>query len=283
MSQVEQIAVTGGKGGVGKSTISILLANQLAKNEKIVLVDADVECPNDYLLLNKDLTEPVKKVFAFYPQLNKDKCIKCGLCAQKCRFNAILMPKNDYPQFFDDLCANCGLCWQICPQQAITPKKEVTANLYENPINENLLLITGEAKSQVDETGPVVRQLRTYALKRAQEFKAKRIVIDTAPGTHCSVINALLGVDLAIAVTEPTPLGQHDLNLIAQVIEKLEIDYKIIINQSNLGNIDLITSKFDPEKIIGQIPHCQKIVQAYINQKLLDLDSHRIQSCLKEI
>ena len=52
MFKIKKIAITGGKGGTGKSTVSILLANKLRnENKKVILVDCDVECPNGYLLL----------------------------------------------------------------------------------------------------------------------------------------------------------------------------------------------------------------------------------------
>ena len=47
-----KIAVTGGKGGTGKSTVATSLAVEFARSKKTLLVDADVECPNDHLLLN---------------------------------------------------------------------------------------------------------------------------------------------------------------------------------------------------------------------------------------
>ncbi len=52
--KIKKIAITGGKGGTGKSTFSVLLANKLIKQgHRVALVDVDVECPNDYLLLNQ--------------------------------------------------------------------------------------------------------------------------------------------------------------------------------------------------------------------------------------
>jgi len=46
------VAVTGGKGGAGKSTIAVNLAIALSKmNYKTLLVDSDVENPNDHLFL----------------------------------------------------------------------------------------------------------------------------------------------------------------------------------------------------------------------------------------
>jgi len=47
---IKTISVTGGKGGVGKSTIAVLMANDFVKKgKKVILVHWDVECPNDYL------------------------------------------------------------------------------------------------------------------------------------------------------------------------------------------------------------------------------------------
>ncbi len=45
------LAVTGGKGGTGKSTVATALASKLAKRHEVLLLDLDVECPNDALLL----------------------------------------------------------------------------------------------------------------------------------------------------------------------------------------------------------------------------------------
>ena len=221
---MKEIAITGGKGGVGKSTTAVLVAGQASKNQKVVLVDADVECPNDYLLAGQKLDNSVDQVSAYYPKLIKDKCQKCGLCSKKCRFNAVFGPVGQYPKFFSDLCANCGLCWNICPHQAIEKVKKTTGDIFESQIDANLTLITGLSRPGVDETGPIVRRLREYSRQRGRELGAEKIIIDTAPGTHCSVVNALLGVDSAVAVTEPTPLGRHDLKIILDLIGKLNVD-----------------------------------------------------------
>jgi len=86
------IGVTGGKGGVGKSTFAILLLCELLKkNKKVLLCDCDVECPNDYLLLGEKLINSVQKIFGTFPKLDKRKCRKCGICAQTCRNNAIFI------------------------------------------------------------------------------------------------------------------------------------------------------------------------------------------------
>ncbi len=58
-----KIGVWSAKGGVGKTTISIALANSLSKSKEIGLVDADITCPNitAYLEIEDELIGDKKK------------------------------------------------------------------------------------------------------------------------------------------------------------------------------------------------------------------------------
>ncbi len=272
---MKKLGITGGKGGTGKSTVAILLANQYFQTgKKIVLVDCDVECPNDYLLLGQKLKKPVEKITAQFPKLDKTKCQKCGLCVRTCKSNAIFQAPGQYPIFIRDLCSGCSACWLVCPHQAIQPEREETGQVFINQLKKNYWLITGIAKSGLEETGPVVTQTKKIALKFAQEKKADVVLLDTAAGTHCPVISALLDVDLAYAVTEPTPMGAYDLNLILDLCRKLKIPTEVILNQADLGSqkeIQKIVQKYQI-KIIKEIPYSKKIVQAYSQGKLLNLE-----------
>ena len=272
---MKTIAVTGGKGGTGKSTVSILLANKLRnKGERGVLVDCDVECPNDYLLLGQKLTKPKKKVFARFPKLDEGRCIKCGLCAGNCRSNAIFQAPGQYPQFLHELCSGCGLCWHLCPQKAIKVQKKTTGEIFENKVDNNLYLITGRSVGVVDETGPIVSKVRDYAEKMAREVKADYLLLDTAVGMHCGVIRALLDADLAYAVTEPTPLGAHDLKLILRLLKTLEVRSKIVLNQADLGEKELIEeiAQENGVKIEIKIPYSKKLVSSYSQGRLQELN-----------
>lgn len=275
---MKKIAITGGKGGTGKSTVAILFANQLVReNKKVILCDCDVECPNDYLLLGQKLAKPMEKVYAEFPKLIKEKCKKCGLCAKTCRSNAIFQAPGKYPVFIKDLCSACGACWIVCPYGAIEPQKEETGQIYLNKlktqnskIKNNFWLVTGSAKPGLEETGPVVTEVKKFALKFAENNKVDYILFDTAPGTHCPVISALLDCDLAYAVTEPTPMGATDLNLILDLFQKLKVPAKVILNQADLGDkrkVEKIAKNFKIE-IEKEIPYSKKLVEAYSKGKL---------------
>ena len=269
---MKKIAITGGKGGTGKSTVAILLANKFVKqNKKVILVDCDVECPNDYLLLSQKLKRSVKKIFMEFPKLDKRKCKKCGLCAKVCRNNAIFAPPGRYPIFIKDLCSGCGACWIVCPHRAIRPEKENVGEIYLNKIKNNFWLITGLVKSGLEETGPAVTQTKNFALSFSKKIKPDYILFDTAAGTHCPVISALLDCDLAYAVTEPTPMGAHDLDLILDLCKKLKIKSKIILNQADLGDKKKIQkiAKKNKIKVEKEIPYSKKLVEAYSKGRLL--------------
>jgi len=272
MEKIKKLAITGGKGGTGKSTVAILLANKLVKTgKKVILCDCDVECPNDYLLLGEKLKKIQKKIYGEFPQLVKKRCKKCGLCVKTCRENAIFQKPGEYPIFIKDLCSGCGACWIVCPNRAIKRKKEEIGKIYLNKIKD-FYLITGLAKAGLEETGPVVLKTKEFALDFAKKIKADYILFDTAAGTHCPVISALLGCDFAYAVTEPTPMGAYDLNLILDLCKKLKISVKIILNQANLGDkkrVQKIAKKFKI-KIEKEIPYSKEIVEAYSKGDLLN-------------
>lgn len=282
MAGVKTVAITGGKGGVGKSTVAILLANKLRKEgKKVVLADCDIECPNDYLLLGQELNKPAKKVTAQFPKLIKEKCQtrlpdgqECGLCVDKCRSKAIFCSPGQYPIFLEELCSGCGLCWHLCPHQAISIKKKVIGGIFQNKITDNFYLVTGQSVGVVEESGPIVSQTKKLAQELAEKVEADYLLVDTAVGLHCGVIRALMGVDLAFAVTEPTPLGAHDLRLILELLSILEVRAKIILNQADLGVREPIVKIAQEKKtpIEYQLPYSKELAKAYSQGKLAKIN-----------
>ena len=61
---------------------------------------------------------------ALKPEINKDKCIKCGICWQFCPDNSIKMDKEGRATVDYDFCKGCGICARECPVKCITMIKE---------------------------------------------------------------------------------------------------------------------------------------------------------------
>ena len=67
----------------------------------------------------------------FIPVRDESECNECGICIEKCQFNAWDEDLN----FIEESCVGCGVCEVNCPVDAITMEKireEVPAkNPYE--------------------------------------------------------------------------------------------------------------------------------------------------------
>ena len=255
------IGVTGGKGGTGKSMVASSLACELAKNSKTLLVDADVDCPNDHLLLSIK-RKSKQTVEQRIPKWDFDKCGQCGLCGTVCKTNAIVSIKNKNPIFTSEQCNGCGACVLTCPQNAINWSKKAIGEIYQGK-NYNVALLSGELKINEPISEFVVNELNIIIKKIKKNYDY--IIIDTAAGIHCPVIAALEMCDRAFAVAEPTPLGRHDLKLILQLLRKLNIKAEIILNRADIGDKNLIYDLAEEArvKIAAEIPYSKDIARKY--------------------
>lgn len=62
------------------------------------------------------------------PEIDYDRCTRCGICFVRCPDGAILLDGEGYPVIDYDHCKGCMICWDQCPiAGAITKSKEVRA------------------------------------------------------------------------------------------------------------------------------------------------------------
>lgn len=247
------IGITGGKGGTGKSTVATALAYELSKNYSVLLVDMDVDCPNDHLILNID-REKIKDVFQRIP-IFKEGYIDTEIC----KTNAIVKLKNKV-MLLEKQCNGCGSCKIKCPN-LVSWDKKIIGEIFKGK-KENIEFLSGELKISEPVSEFIVNS--TNEVLNTIKEKYDYIIIDTAAGTHCDVIAALEICDKIFCVTEPTPLGIHDAELIIKLVKIMKKPYEIILNRYE-NDSTLLTPLLNKYGKIDffKIPYNKKIIDNY--------------------
>lgn len=251
------IAVLSGKGGTGKTTVSTNLALLLGAN----YIDCDVEEPNGFIFLKPENISS-QDIKIEMPEIDRDKCMLCGTCAETCQFNALAKGKKSII-IFDKLCHSCGACEIVCPTGALKYTERVTGIIEEGQKHGIMckrgLLNVGE---------PIAIPILNGLLNNLPKDQVN--LLDSPPGTSCNVVNVLTYADRAILVTEPTAFGLHDLKMAVELAESLNVPYGIIVNKYGENNHTL--DEYIEEKkvtLLGTIPYKREIAESYSKGHML--------------
>ncbi len=264
-----KIAIASGKGGTGKTSISVCLQhfikNQLT--DKIQLVDCDVEEPNDLLFFPNAKKKKAHKLTQLVPVIDKSKCTFCRKCADYCEFNAIsIIPSASIVHVNSNLCHSCGACLVACEHDAIKETELPIGQINFYQEENHIKLIEGELKIGSAMQTMVIKELKKYV-----DTANKIILYDAPPGTSCPVVETISDVDFIILVSEPTPFGLHDLKLMVELIKELNKPFSVIINKVGLGNHDIYDYlKLEQIDILGEIPFTQNFATQYAKGELLN-------------
>jgi MinD superfamily P-loop ATPase len=126
------------------------------------------------------------------------------------------------------------------------------------------ILAPGEENS-----GKLVNAVRDKALEVARAHQIETILIDGPPGIGCPVISTIVGVDMALIVTEPTLSGFQDLERIKSVLDHFQIPSLVLINKSLIKTYlkKLNRGVPIPSLYIGKIPFDADFVKAMTEKK----------------
>ena len=254
-----KLAVASGKGGTGKTTVSVNLARTLGR--AVHLLDCDVEEPNAHLFLQGRLTKEETVALAI-PQVDETLCDGCGECGRFCEFHAIVS-FGTAPLVFPELCHGCGGCARVCPQKAIS-EGDKRIGVVETLQAGEITLTQGRLDVGVAMAPPLIRAVKD-ALHDDQPT-----ILDAPPGTSCPVIATLREVDYVLLVTEPTPFGLHDLRLAVDMVRALGLSFGVVVNR--MGSGDLRTHDFcrtEKIPILLEIPDDRRIAEAYSRGELM--------------
>jgi MinD superfamily P-loop ATPase len=226
---VKEIVVLSGKGGTGKTSLTAVFASLMSE---VVLVDCDVDAANLHLLLDPLVEERHDFVAGAKARVDAAACDGCGLCAERCRFQAIRL---DGAAAVDPLhCEGCGVCARACPVGAISLEPRMCGQWFLSRTRKGPMLHARLTPGQ-DNSGKLVSTLRRAARDLADRSAAAWILVDGPPGAGCPVISSLTGADYVVMVTEPTLSGYSDLRRAVAVADHFRVPTGIIINKADIN------------------------------------------------
>ncbi len=226
-----EVVVVSGKGGTGKTTLTAVLAKALSG--ACVLCDADVDVPDLWILLDPKVQTEEEFIGGDKAHLHRPPCDDCGLCLPVCRFGALSAVEG---RIRVDVrrCEGCGACGIVCPKEAFSLEPAMQGRIFGSETPHGFLwharLVPGGENS-----GRLVQILREKSKRTATEQGREWLLVDGPPGIACPAISALTGSSLALAVTEPTQSGLHDLLRLGELAARFRTPMAVVLNRSDLS------------------------------------------------
>ncbi|MGQ1891475.1 nucleotide-binding protein [Thermophagus sp. OGC60D27] len=284
-----KIAVASGKGGTGKTTVSVNLQYFISRylTDEVLLVDCDVEEPNDRIFFPQHKIVSDLEVSQSIPEIDLEKCVYCRRCADYCEFNAIVViPPARFAEINASLCHSCGACSAACREGTIMEKP--------HPLGTITTIDTGIGKGVVEGALKVGSAMQTLMIKELKKYVSGNrtgsenseeiILFDAPPGTSCPVVETVADVDYVILVTEPTPFGLNDLMLMVELLVEIEKPFGVVVNKAGLGNSEIYSFLREQEvDLLGEIPFDKDYAGRYAEGKLLQNVDDRWGCCYSGI
>lgn len=259
-----RIAIASGKGGTGKTLVTASLAK--VWDRPVTAVDLDVEEPNLHLFLRPEI-ERCEETRIEVPVVDETRCTHCRACAEICQFKAI-SDLGSVLLTFPEMCHGCGGCLAVCPEKALSPSSRLLGEICFGRADAVRFLMgrlrVGEAMSP-----PLIRAVKRAGDGLLLAAGPADVLFDSPPGVSCPAVNAVMGCDAAVLVTEPTPFGFHDLKLAVEAFTPLGRPLGVVINKVGLGDrdvFDFAAARGLP--VLAEIPYDRRIAEAYSQGKI---------------
>lgn len=241
---MKRLLILSGKGGTGKTTTAAAFI-QFSKSRAIA--DCDVDAPNLHIVTEKNNECKTKDFIGSNKAvIDENACVHCGICAEKCRFDAILDKGKSY--YVDEYnCEGCGVCQYVCPKDAVRLVEDVAGEqkLYLG----DAVFSTATLKMSRGNSGKLVTAVKLDMLKHAPETELA--IVDGSPGIGCPVIASVSGMDLVLVVAEPSISGLHDLKRLVKTTDTLGTKLAVCVNKWDQSpeNTECIVSFCEENKI----------------------------------
>lgn len=276
------IAVLSGKGGTGKTLLTVNLA---AVAQSYVYIDCDVEEPNGHLFF-KPIEVENEDIAIKVPTVDDRLCNGCRICVNLCKFNALAYIAGKLI-IFQDICHSCGGCLLLCPEYALT-ERDKYIGMVSRGTSENVIVHTGVLNIGEPSGTPIIKKL----IAESALIKDKLVFIDCPPGSACVVMESIKDVDYCILVAEPTRFGVHNLSMVWELVKLFNKPHGVILNKCLdsenpsehfcLENNITILGKIPFDHEMGTL-NSNGLVVSRVNEKYHGLFSSLLHQMIKEV
>lgn len=257
---MKEVTLISGKGGTGKTSLAGCFA-ALASNS--VFADCDVDASNLNLIMHPELLETHDFCASREASIDREKCSRCGLCLELCRFDAITGEFEVDPL----ACEGCGVCYHACPESAIAYDEVVSGQWFISKTGYGPLVHARLGIAE-ENSGKLVTLVRNKAKEIGGQEKKEHLITDGPPGIGCPVIASLAGASAALVVTEPTLTGVHDMERVLEVCRHFEVPALVCINRHDLEeNRSQKIEEYCKDRevpVAGKIPHDRAVTEAML-------------------
>lgn len=242
-----KIAVLSGKGGTGKTLLSVSLAAVAGKS---TYIDCDVEEPNGHLFF-KPVDIESEKIAIRIPAVDQQLCNGCRVCTDFCKFNALAYIRDEL-LIFEEVCHSCGGCVLLCPLHALFERDKIIGEIRRG-VSGDVKVISGILNIGEASGIPVVKKL-LHDIPEGITF------IDCPPGSACIVMESIKDADYCIFVAAPTLFGVHNLNMVYELVKIFGKPHGVVLNKCLPGGNP--AEEYCREKgikVLGKIPFDQDL------------------------
>jgi MinD superfamily P-loop ATPase len=267
---IRELVVVSGKGGTGKTS---LVASFSALARGATVADCDVDAADLHLVLAPTVSKRRAFRGGSVARVDPVRCDGCGICAGRCRFDAMRPPADEDAVAYEVqpmLCEGCGVCVDHCPTQAVTLAPLTNGEWFVSETRCGPMVHARLGVAQ-EKNGKLVSLVRRKAQALARWQQRDLLICDGSPGVGCPVIASVTGADLVLVVTEPTLAGLHDFERVAELCRQLHVAACLCINKADIN--PELTTRIETEAarlgipVLGCIRYDDIVTRAQVKGK----------------
>ncbi|UCG51438.1 MAG: ATP-binding protein [Candidatus Latescibacterota bacterium] len=282
---MNEIVIMSGKGGTGKTSIAAALG--VLAGTGAVVADCDVDAANLHLLYEPENREANEFWSGKTAVIDHESCVECGICEEKCRFDAIHEQDGHLVVNGVD-CEGCSVCHHLCPEKAIVMIDNRAGHWYVSKSRFGSWFVHAKLGIGQENSGKLVSKVKQEAKQLAEKEGVPYVIIDGPPGIGCPAIASLSGASHVLIVTEATRSGLHDVERLVSLLEFFKVNASCIVNKFDIdpgvgGEIVRFCQKRQIE-VVSQIPYDRVFYEALRAEKtLVETNDAEIKTKVEEV